>query len=61
MLKNFNEKENEVKEVHLLCEICGKEAKLREDLGWIEVLCEEHYKEFLDKNAYLLTYGGQDI
>jgi len=28
-----------------ICERCGKEGKLRSDLGWISTLCEEHYKE----------------
>lgn len=25
--------------------MCGKEGTVRNDLGWISVLCEEHYRE----------------
>lgn len=28
-----------------ICEICGKSGKLREDLSWIQTLCDDHYKE----------------
>lgn len=28
-----------------ICEVCGKEGKLREDLSWISTLCDEHYKD----------------
>lgn len=32
-----------------ICEVCGEAGKLREDLGWILTLCDEHYKEVIDK------------
>jgi len=28
-----------------ICEICGKPGNLREDLSWIQTLCDDHYKE----------------
>lgn len=28
-----------------ICEICGKTGFLREDLSWIQTLCDDHYKE----------------
>jgi len=32
------------------CEQCGKKGKLRDDLGWILALCDEHYNEIKNKN-----------
>jgi len=28
-----------------ICESCGKAGELREDLGWMLTLCDEHYLE----------------
>jgi len=28
-----------------ICEVCGEKGKVREDLGWILTLCNNHYKE----------------
>lgn len=33
-----------------ICEECGEEGVLRDDLSWILTLCEKHYKERLDLN-----------
>ncbi|MEK6880416.1 MAG: LAGLIDADG family homing endonuclease [Nanoarchaeota archaeon] len=33
------------KKSETICEDCGKEGKLRNDLGWILTLCDKHYKE----------------
>ena len=30
-----------------VCEECGKPGKLRNDLGWIQTLCDEHYLKVL--------------
>ena len=30
---------------YTICEDCGKEGKLRNDLHWIRTLCDEHYSE----------------
>ena len=30
---------------YLICERCGKDGKLRQDLDWILTLCDEHYLE----------------
>lgn len=27
-----------------ICEMCGKKGKLRNDLPWIQTLCDKHYK-----------------
>lgn len=42
--------EAEEKSYHT-CEVCGKEGKLREDLGWIKTLCDDHYDK--EKNRIL--------
>ena len=34
---------------YTICEECGKSGKLREDLGWILTLCDEHYKKIKNK------------
>ena len=31
-----------------ICEECGKPGKVREDLGWVRTLCDEHYDEKTD-------------
>jgi hypothetical protein len=36
-------------ESYNICEICGKEGKVREDLGWLLTLCNEHYQIEKDK------------
>lgn len=28
-----------------ICESCGKEGKVRTDLGWLLTLCDEHYNQ----------------
>lgn len=28
-----------------VCEVCGKKATLRKDLGWLKTLCDEHYEQ----------------
>jgi len=33
------------------CEECGKKGKLREDLGWMLTLCDEHYNEEINKKT----------
>lgn len=33
-----------------ICEQCGQPSKIRTDIGWLQSLCEEHYKEY--KNTY---------
>jgi hypothetical protein len=38
-------------ESYSICEECGKKGKLREDLGWMLTLCDEHYEEKLNKNS----------
>lgn len=45
---NTNEKQNELirraEEVsYHVCEVCGEQGKLRDDLGWIQTLCDKHY------------------
>lgn len=32
-----------------ICEKCGKEGKLRKDIGWVRTLCDEHHKEAIEK------------
>jgi hypothetical protein len=32
-------------ESYTICEECGEPGKLREDLGWILTLCDEHYEQ----------------
>jgi len=32
-----------------ICEVCGDPGEVRNDTGWISVLCDKHYKE--DKNG----------
>ena len=32
-----------------ICEDCGKPGELRNDLGWIRTLCQDHYKEACKK------------
>jgi hypothetical protein len=32
-------------ESYMICEECGEPGKLREDLGWILTLCDEHYEQ----------------
>lgn len=32
-----------------ICEDCGKPGKVRDDLGWIRTLCQDHYKEACKK------------
>lgn len=39
-------REAEEKSYHI-CEICGKEGKIRDIKGWLKTLCEEHYKKIL--------------
>jgi hypothetical protein len=34
---------------YLTCEVTGKPGKLRNDLGWIETLCDEEYKKRIAK------------
>jgi len=36
---------NAEKESYNICEKCGNEGKLRNDIGWYLTLCEEHYNE----------------
>lgn len=38
------------KESYQICEACGKEGELRNDIGWLRTLCEEHYEEIKSKN-----------
>lgn len=37
------------KESYRVCETCGKEGTLRNDIGWWRTLCEEHYEELKSK------------
>lgn len=32
-----------------ICEDCGKPGKVRNDLGWIRTLCQDHHKEACKK------------
>jgi len=34
-----------------ICEVCGNKGKLRLDLGWIQTLCNKHYKQNNNKRA----------
>ena len=34
-----------------VCELCGKPGKLREDLDWMQTLCEECYSKVKDKKC----------
>lgn len=34
------------------CEVCGEEGRLREDLGWMLTLCDDHYHIFFDKTQH---------
>jgi hypothetical protein len=33
------------------CETCGEEGKIRNDLNWIETLCDTHYQERKNKKG----------
>jgi hypothetical protein len=39
---------------YTICEQCGKEGKLREDLGWILTLCDEHYEEIKKNRRWVV-------
>jgi hypothetical protein len=31
-----------------ICEVCGKEGSLRDKLGWVRTMCDEHLARYLD-------------
>lgn len=33
-----------------ICDVCGKMAQFRDDLGWYRTLCDEHYEERKARN-----------
>lgn len=37
------------KKSYKVCEVCGEEGKIRNDLGWIKTLCDKHHQEILDE------------
>lgn len=44
------------KESFTICEDCGKEGTLREDLSWISTLCQEHYEEVSSPKSVCCLY-----
>lgn len=34
---------------YTICEKCGSEGSLRNDIGWYKTLCEDHYQEVITK------------
>ena len=54
-------------ESYTICEECGQPGILREDLGWILTLCDEHYVthnrnkgELIDRAHELIKKVGKD-
>lgn len=41
------------KESYKICEVCGKSGKLRNELPWIQTLCEKHYNNIVDPEEIL--------
>lgn len=47
----FNRINKAESDSYKICEECGVQGKLRQDLPWIKTLCEEHYNDEISRRA----------
>ena len=36
-----------------VCELCGKPGEIRDDIGWVTTLCDEHHQAIVEKKTTL--------